>query len=125
MAHQTDEELERLLREVQERYPEAVAAAARLRERAERLEPIPVTIQVGSERPAEDAIVIAQARLDAVITGYGEGRFTMAEVNIARKQMALCHARRPLAAIREQLEAEGVRWEDVPDDDEWTDMLSA
>ncbi len=49
----------------------------------------------------------------------------MAEVNRARKQMALAYARRPLAAMREQLEAEGVRWEDVPDDDEWADLFPA
>jgi hypothetical protein len=59
MSDMTSEERERLLQYLREKYPEAVAAAARLRERAERLEPIPVTIQVGSARPAEDAIVIA------------------------------------------------------------------
>ncbi len=52
MSDMTSEERERLLQYLREKYPEAVAAAARLRERAERLEPIPVTIQVGSERPA-------------------------------------------------------------------------
>ncbi len=69
--------------------------------------------------------MIAQARLDAVITGYAEGRYGNAEVNIARKQMALAYARRSLAAMREQLEAEGVAWEDVPNDDEWSDLFPA
>jgi hypothetical protein len=32
---------------------------------------------------------------------------------------------RLLQYLREQLEAAGVRWEDVPDDDEWADLFPA
>ena len=48
-----NEELERLLNEVKEKFPEAATRAKRLMERAGKLDPISITIQVGSERPAE------------------------------------------------------------------------
>jgi hypothetical protein len=82
-------------------------------------------IEVGSEQAAEDEVYLAEARLQAVIAGYGEGRYGNAEVNIARKQLAVARARRTLAACRETLENEGLRWEDVPDEDDWSGMLYA
>jgi len=125
MADLSDKDLARLLREVEEKFPAAAERAKRLRERARTLDPVPVVIEVGSTEPAEDEVYLAQARLEAVIVGYGEGRYGNAEVNIARKQMAMAYARRSLAAGREQLEAEGVRWEDVPDEDDWSGMMYA
>jgi hypothetical protein len=125
MSDLTNEELERLLNEVKEKFPEAAARAKRLMERARTLEPISITIEVGSEQPAEDEVYLAQARLEAVITGWGEGKYTNADINIAQKQMAIAYARRSLAACRESLEASGVRWADVPDEDDWSSMMYA
>lgn len=125
MAHLTDEELQRLLAELNERFPEAVERAARLREHARTLDPLPVTLQVGTEEAADDEVYLAQARLDDVIAGYGAGRYGNHEVNVARKQMAVAYARRSLAAARAAFEREGVRWEDVPADDDWSDVLYA
>ena len=123
MPNPSNEDYERLLQELEEKFPGVREAARRRMERARTLEPIPITIQVGSEQPAEDEVLLAQARLEAVITGYGEGKYGNAEINIARKQLAIAYAKRSLASMREALEREGVRWEDVPEDDEWSGML--
>jgi hypothetical protein len=125
MVDLSEKDLARLLREVEEKFPEAAERARRLRERASALDPVPVVIEVGSEQAADDEVYLAQARLAAVIAGYGEGQYSNAEVNIARKQMAIAYARRSLAACRERLEAEGVRWGDVPDEDDWSGMMYA
>jgi hypothetical protein len=125
MANLSNEDYERLLNELEEKHPGIRERARRRMEYASKLEPITVVIQVGSEQPAEDEVLLAQARLDAIITGWGEGKYTSADIDIAQKQMAIAYARRSLAHCREYLESQGVKWEDVPDDDDWSGMPSA
>ena len=85
--------------------------------------PIIVCLEVGSVRAADEELQFLEARAE-ILFERGEDHISMAEACTMRKQLALAQAKPTLAKCRQVFAAQGIRFEDVPDDD-LSDMMSA